>query len=279
MFKNNSWMVFVVLMILAVFSFSACQKISQADSLQFSNSVDRSAIIGGEIVQPSDLTAFSTVALKYVEGNQAYSLCTGTLISENLVLTAAHCLYWASKNNVRIGFSLDVKDQLDSETMFEVSEIYLHPDYNSSSEANDIALMALVQKAPKPYKPVGILNTKYKLEVGMPMLLAGYGVIDDATGKETEALRKVTVPMAKILEMIIVTDQTKNMGACNGDSGGPAYLEKDGLLYVYGVTRGPHEQAVDCHHFGEYTYASKFEKFIMDGAKKLKTQLPQFVNP
>lgn len=272
MFKNTP----ALFAVAAILSFTACQK--SANSL-YNNNTDTAKILGGEVVQPSDIVAHSTVALKYVEGSIAYPMCTGTLISPNLVLTAAHCLHGMNKMELRIGFSIDVKHHYDVETMYEIADFVIHPLY--TSRLNDVALIALKKSAPAPYKPVGIISDKYKLTAGMPMLLAGYGVTNDLTGQDTEALRKVTVPMAKILdsEAILVTDQTKATGACNGDSGGPAYLEKDGMLYVYGITRGPHEYAPDCHHFGEYTYASKFEAFILESAAKMKTEAPSFVIP
>ena len=274
MLKNIS----ALLAVAALLNFTACQKNVSA---VYDVTADTAKILGGEVVQPSDIVANSTVALKYVEGNNAYPMCTGTLIAPNLVLTASHCLRGQNKSNIRIGFSLDAKNQVDVETMWEIADFTIHPKYGSTGRLNDVALIALKKAAPAPYKPVAIVSDKYTMTVGMPMLLAGYGVIDDLTGKDTEALRKVTVPMAKILdaEMILVTDQRKSTGACNGDSGGPAYLEKDGVLYVYGITRGPHAMAPDCHNYGEYTWASKFETFILETAAKMKTEAPTFVVP
>lgn len=271
MLKNIS----ALLAVTALLNFTACQKNVSAI---YDNNADTAKILGGEVVQPSDIVANSTVALKYIEGNSAYPMCSGTLISPNLVLTASHCLHGMNKAQIRVGFSINVIDKLDAETMIEVADFVIHPKYGTD-RLNDVALIALAKPAPAPYKPVAIVSADYQLTVGMPMLLAGYGVINDSTGADTDALRKVTVPMAKILETILVTDQTKATGACNGDSGGPAYLEKDGVLFVYGITRGPHDNAPDCHHFGEYTYASKFETFIMESAAKLKTEAPAFVIP
>ena len=272
MFKNIS----ALFALAALINFTACQKNVNST---YAMGADTAKIIGGEVVQPSDIVANSTVALKYIEGQNAYAMCTGTLIAPNLVLTAAHCLRGMGKDSLRIGFSIDVKNQLDAETMYEVADYTIHPQYGN--RLNDVALIALAKTAPAPYKPVAIVSDKFSMTVGMPMLLAGYGVINDMTGADTDALRKVTVPMAKILdkENILVTDQTKSTGACNGDSGGPAYLEKDGVLFVYGITRGPHANAPDCHNYGEYTWASKFETFILESAAKMKTETPVFVAP
>ncbi|MES2802983.1 MAG: serine protease [Bdellovibrionota bacterium] len=278
MLKNIS----ALLAVTALLSFTACQKNVSAI---YDNNADTAKILGGEVVKPSDIVANSTVALKYIQGNSAYLMCTGTLIAPNLVLTAAHCLYGMNKAQIRVGFSINVIDKLDKHTMIEVANFVIHPQYETDSLndvaliLNDVALIALAKSAPAPYKPVAIVSQDYQLTVGMPMLLAGYGIINDLTGEDTDALRKVTVPMAKILETILVTDQTKATGACNGDSGGPAYLEKAGVLFVYGITRGPHENAPDCHHYGEYTYASKFETFILESAAKMKTETPVFVVP
>lgn len=278
MFKNLS----VLVAVAGALSFSACQKNVSAlyTANNTANSNDISKILGGEVVKSNDIVALSTVALNYVEGDAAYPMCTGTLIASDLVLTAAHCLRGSDISQIRIGFSIEAKGQLDKETMYEIANVEIHPKYGVN-RLNDVALIALSKPAPAPYQPVSIVSEQFQLAVGLPMLLAGYGVIDDLTGKDTDALRKVTVPLAKILneDAILVTDQTKSTGACNGDSGGPAYLELGGVLYVYGITRGPHENAPDCHHFGEYTYASKFETFILESAAKLKTQTPVFVIP
>lgn len=277
MFKKH----FSNVLICAFFSYSvftvltACQKnVNGINSTRNENYTQQNksiaSILGGEIVKPGDIVAHSTVAIKLINGKKAYPMCTGTLISPNLILTASHCLEGMAKSELRIGFSIESKDVLDEETMYEIEDFVIHPRFGEG-RLNDIALIKISQFAPESYKPVAVLPSNYQLTVGMPMLLAGYGVINDDTGDDTQALRKVIVPLSKILneESILVTDQTNTMGACNGDSGGPAYLEKDGVLYVYGITRGPHQNAEDCHHYGEYTYASKFESFIIDSAKKL----------
>ncbi len=257
----------------------SCQK-QNSQTFQFVNDEKSSQILGGELVKSDDMIALSTVGLVYVDSNdRAYASCTGTLISPDLILTASHCLAGIPVDNLRISFNVNILSNLDPQTMFKVENFKTHPLFNGHDQKNDVALIKLSQKAPGHYKPVKILSAEFQLTIGMPMLLAGFGLVNDETGEETTGLRKVIVPLAKILETIVVTDQTKMSGACNGDSGGPAYLQKEHELIVYGITRGPHEMASDCHHFGEYTYASKFEKFILETAAELKAEQPIFFNP
>lgn len=256
---------------------SSCQPKVSVSSFQAEQSQN---IIGGEIVKAGDLTALSTVSLVMVQPNlSSYSFCTGTLISSNLVLTAAHCVRaMGATDDMRVAFSLDIKPKADEATMIKPEKVVVNPLFGTD-RLNDVAVIKLSKPAPATHKPVAVLSDKHPLIIGQSMLLAGYGLINDVTGERTKELRQVTVPLAKILPTILVTDQTQNKGACNGDSGGPAYLEKNGALIVYGITRGPHENARDCHHFGEYTYASKFEKFITESAQQLKAELPLFIIP
>lgn len=237
-------------------------------------------IIGGDSVQVSDPAAYSTVALKLINHNQKTEpVCTGTLISKNLVLTASHCVKSFEVQELVISFSTDVESAYNPAMMRKVKAMKAHDKYNQPSGYNDIALIVIEDVAPAVAKPISILEPEYNLVVGQTMLLAGFGVTDDATGADPTSLQQVRVKLAEIADTILVTNQTEGGGACNGDSGGPAYLEKNNQLYVYGITRGPHGDANDCHHYGEYTYASKFKEFILATAVELNAESPTFISP
>lgn len=237
-------------------------------------------IIGGDVVQVSDPAAYSTVALMSINANQKTSpRCTGTLISKNLVLTAAHCVDRIKPAKVIISFSTEVTENFNPETMRKVKAIKAHDRYGLGSRLNDVALIVIEDVAPATAKSIEILEPKYNLVVGQSMLLAGFGVTDDKNQTAPTALQQVRVKLVKILDTILVTNQTEGGGACNGDSGGPAYLEKNNQLYVYGITRGPHDGANNCRQYGEYTYASKFKEFILTTAVELNAESPIFINP
>ncbi len=237
-------------------------------------------IIGGDSVKETEPAAYSTVALMSVNDSQRLRPnCTGTLISKNLILTAAHCVDRTKPEKIAISFSTEVTNIFNPETMRKVKAIKTHSKFNQPSGKNDIALIVIEDVAPSVAQPIQILEPEYNLVVGQTMLLAGFGVTKDILPLEPENLQQVRVKLAKILDTILVTNQTEGGGACNGDSGGPAYLEKNNQLYVYGITRGPHEGVNDCHHYGEYTYASKFKEFIITTAVELNAESPTFLNP
>ena len=82
-------------------------------------------IIGGDPVESDDKVALSTVAIMYKGvDDQLVSNCTGTLISSDLVLTAAHCVVDVPLDSIYISFSLkvpNIKDLLDGDLYILVS--------------------------------------------------------------------------------------------------------------------------------------------------------------
>lgn len=243
------------------------------------------SIIGGDKASASDAVTASTVSLINSQG-ELYSFCTGTLISKNLVMTAAHCLNY-SGDDFSIYFGDELPKNIESANLVKFSKWIIHPEYKivmnkqdiPITALNDIALVKLADEIPAFARPVPILDEHVKISTGDVLLLAGYGLVNEIEIQEwADGLNYVRVPVAKLMESIIVTDQTMAMGACSGDSGGPAYLETSRGLVVVGATRGPHEGATDCRHFGEYTNATMFKSFLLEQAKLLNAEAPEFTS-
>lgn len=267
------------------FLLTACVNNEIPSDLKLSN--NNSSIIGGHSATAQDPWTSSTVSLITHYNNRAYSTCTGTLISKNLVLTATHCLEYMGEGLVYVYLGAKLPKKFDNRKLLKVKKWITHPDFKMVLDeneypitgVNDVALIRLEKTAPATATPVPILNSKVPLSRGQSLLLAGYGLVQEIdTPIDAEGLNYVRVPLAKVWNSILVTDQTNAQGACSGDSGGPAYLETKKGLIVVGITRGPHDKATDCRHYGEYTNASHFESFILDAARELEAEAPEFVD-
>lgn len=215
--------------------------------------------------------------------------CSGSVISKRLILTAAHCVYGRDPQNMQINFS---GRTVLSETQFDVStrvtdvsekfgavqvkEFIMHPEYDGYGN-HDLALISLATDAPASAVPVVLLPDQYVNKAAnettfqgqtRDVLLLGYGLISESPQTETDVLRS-TVVSAQFLKELVVTDQTKGSGGCNGDSGGPAFTDIGGHYYQVGVTHGPHGDSTTCHETGEWVNPALHADFLSDAAKKL----------
>lgn len=271
-------------LILIVLSLAACTPNSKGLPTAVSHSKD--SIIGGVKASASDTVTASTVSLIGYYKGTLMSFCTGTLISRNLILTAAHCLANGDEN-FSVYFGAVLPKKAKSANLLKSSKWIIHPGFDVVSDEegrpittkNDVALIKLESEIPFFAKPVPVLDENISLAVGDILLLAGYGLVNEIEQSQmAKGLNYVRVPVAKMFESIIVTDQTNAKGACAGDSGGPAYLETSNGLVVVGATRGPHERVEDCRHYGEYTNAPMFKSFLVEQAKLMDAEEPQFTS-
>ena len=99
------------------------------------NSASVNRIVGGETA--SEGTWSWTVSLSI---SQTY-LCGGSIISSTWVITAAHCVIGKSASEVT-AYAGGTKRSLSTQTRVG-AQIIVHPNYDSDTSANDIALIRL----------------------------------------------------------------------------------------------------------------------------------------
>ncbi|AFY01072.1 S1 family peptidase [Bdellovibrio bacteriovorus] len=268
---------------LLLLSLVACTKNEETNNVEMNG--QETSIIGGEKADAANPVTASTVSLIYNYQGKPYSICTGTLISKNLVLTAAHCLVDLQGAEIFVHMGEVLPTTVDETKLLRVAEYETHKDYHLVYDdngfpvtgRNDVGLIKLLLEAPENAVPVPILDESVELKAGETLLLAGYGLLHEIENPiPATGLNFVRVPLAKLWESILVTDQNNAKGACSGDSGGPAYLETSKGLVVVGITRGPHDLAPDCRHFGEYTNATMFKTFILEEAAAMGADAPVF---
>lgn len=224
------------------------------------------SIIGGVPVGASDPVVTSTVALY-----DGQFLCTGSLIAQDLVVTAAHCI--DDTSTMQVLFRLKVKG---TGPAARVLGAVVHPRYFPSAEGkdqNDIAVVRFAGKLPRGYAPARLLPASIPLQNGQTVTLAGYGITTAIPQSGSGTLRKVDVKIkdARFARTEVLLDQTSGRGACHGDSGGPAFARARGKLYLWGVTnRGyPNDAPDDCAHQAVYTDILAHKAFLNKAAQTL----------
>jgi hypothetical protein len=194
--------------LLASLALTACQAPLPASG-------DTAAILGGrrDLDHPQvTLLIFST------------HLCSGTLVSSRVVLTAAHCVLSGSATVVpRVYFG---RNQNDAEVIDGV-EAYPHPEYDPRSFENDIAVVVLRDRA--RFQPVPLHLTAPVVDT--VVTLVGFGLTDTEDRGSSGERMQARKPITSVTDQVIVTGRA----ICSGDSGGPALFDVDGGQQVGGV--------------------------------------------
>jgi len=244
---------------------SAAAPPSQADSL-YSDPVyirnalklipNRDRIIGGI---PTSLYS-DCVAV----GSDNGWCCTGTLVSPNVVVSAAHCVGGCS---TRVFVGEDVNDP-DAGTVLPVAKAVAHPDYRRPNPVNDIAVLILAEDAackPRAMAPASAMKSAASVR------LAGFGNTDVNSVGGYGRRRMVDVPLASDDPRYGADASTEfvagapflDRDSCNGDSGGPAYVQSRRKWYLAGATsRATASSVRPCGDGGIYTRISSFEAWI-----------------
>lgn len=242
----------LVLLLLVIFSLqTACGKNPQITA--------RNKIIGGKPVEGRELE--HVVAFKRDE----LTVCTGTLIRSNLVLTAAHCFEKSASNGPTSFANLkvvagNISHFANSEYVADVVEIKLHPNFwKEQTGALDFAYVTInppfhnIAPAvlPKSRKELNsVLNQTSKITI------AGFGLTTLKLPQEGEppasGIKNVADTRIQFRTGAEIYAGTRDADSCTGDSGGPAFVKvpktaenPEGLLLAGVTSRGPMPCASD----------------------------------
>jgi len=200
-------------------------------------------IVGGTEVDPAcpDCKYPFMVSVQWT-GNWGGHYCGGSLVREDWVITAAHCMQGESTSGtvVKIGLH-NVNGTTGSETRY-IDEIIIHPNYSGNSLDNDYALLHLTQ--PSSFEPIQLVtDDSHDVEPVMSTTM-GWGATSSG-GWSSNVLLEVDVPIDDSCgnignevtnNMICAGDSNGGEDSCQGDSGGPLIMTNgDGEYELIGI--------------------------------------------
>ncbi|CAO1426739.1 unnamed protein product [Diamesa serratosioi] len=217
------------------------------DTSDKSDNADIPFVMGGHEADEHDFPY--QVGLVITEaGSDNNPFCGGVLISNNRVLTAAHCLMNATSVIVILGAHM-IDEKESTQVKFEVpkSGLVVHPDYDNEKVLNDVAMIKLPSEVTfnDEIKPIALPIDGDNDFAGEKAVLTGWGIFDSTEQKSTVLnavdLNVITNKLCHyffphiIKDGSICTSGTDHVGGCSGDSGGPLAVQSNGQSLLIGI--------------------------------------------
>jgi endonuclease G len=236
--------------------------------------LDPAPVIGGTNAPAGMWPDVAAVLYKQSDGTDE-QMCTGTLISPTVVLTAGHCDPSLDPSigvldNVLLGTTSLARPQ-DGETV-PVSRVIQYPNSQSSV---DVTVLVLARAATETPRPIANGWAKFDIANGAAVELVGYGSIDKDGNTYIDDLQQA---QSTITDFDCTMMQGCNTAArpdgelgaggmgidtCPGDSGGPMYLLASYGTLLAGVTsRGYDNSQFACGEGGIYGRPDKIIDWI-----------------
>jgi uncharacterized protein (TIGR03382 family) len=235
-----------------------------------------SPILGGT---PATLGQYPSVVLVEVGGG----LCTGTLVTKDWVLTAAHCVSPAEVGlpnqaavtaSVKVHFNT-VNAAQSAGTVVLAADTIPDPMFNVANLGSYDSGLIKLKTPVTDITPVPVNFDAALAPVGIMVTMVGFGATAQGGGGSIGVEYVVTQTSvscsgnAGLDKDLLCFNQTNGKGKCQGDSGGPSFAMVGGKLLEVGITSFGDNS---CSQFGADTRTDAERAFILQHVPELECQ-------
>jgi trypsin len=197
-------------------------------------------IVGGYPVDPACPNCKYDFMVSLQQGGH---FCGGSLVREDWVITAAHCVQ-GNNNGLQVKIGLHNVNGTAGSITRNVDQVIVHPQYSGWSLNNDYALLHLSQPVTN-FEPIQLVTDTSHDEEPVMATTMGWGATQSG-GWGSNILLEVDVPIDDSCGNYSNSDITNNMvcagysgggyDSCQGDSGGPLIMtNSDGEYELIGI--------------------------------------------
>jgi len=240
------------------------------------NSATEIRIVGGDETKP-----YSRPYQVSVQSTSGSHFCGGSIIAENLILTAAHCMEGVDGNSPDMQVRVGAHSLTDgSGQVIKVATTYTHQEYPNLSK--DVALLKLAEKiTDKNAKAIALADDAFfqkNIKAGTSLVVSGWGTLA-SDGQMPDKLMEVTVPYVTNDEcnsaeayngQVQATEMCGGLkvggkDSCQGDSGGPLVVKNGNDFVQVGVVSWGEGCAV-ANKYGVYANVASLKSWIDNAA-------------
>lgn len=212
------------------------------------------AIVGGHNATISKWPSIAYLLGGYDEDgdkkNDAFNVCTGTVIAPRWIVTAAHCAFDPDDKPIRSMVTLTGVSDTTAHggESIAADRLVVDPDWDPDTAAGDMLLIHLKSPSSRPAMQVAEPGGNYASKPDVPNA-AGWGDVDEDSTVETDVLQEAYLELRDAQTCAAFTSdfdpatQTcagtpDKAGVCHGDSGGPLIVwdKATGAPVLWGVT-------------------------------------------
>uniref|UniRef100_A0AAZ3QQ84 trypsin n=1 Tax=Oncorhynchus tshawytscha TaxID=74940 RepID=A0AAZ3QQ84_ONCTS len=242
----------------------------------------RSSIVGGKDAQKG---SWPWIVYLLITDDRGFFSCGGSLLTEEWVLTAAHCVDpndnpIPDNSFIRLG-----THSLNEPSVFyrTISRIVSHPQYQKQRLAvlHDIALVKMSEKVSYSslVKPMSLPKPSATFDSRSKCFVAGWGDVGnngEYMANIPQTLQELELPIVKQStckkkfpgltdNMLCAGSMKKGEDSCQGDSGGPLVCGSSGVLVQVGIVSFGKINGCALKGFpGVYTRVNPYMDFISE---------------